>query len=298
GGERDRHHPAAARVTPGSAVRPELGDVGDRELQAGLLGELAYGGVRQILVGLDEATGQCPAAGIRRATTTYQQHLPAGGECNHVDSDQERLHRTSSDGQGRHCPALTGSRGRAHSRATGSDSTLVPWTTRAIDPTPSRPAAPSPASRPPPRPPPRPATRPATGSGTGRGAGAPSPPPPWSPSSSAEPVAPRSRSLRATTITGVRRGAVSRPLATDRATAPASPVVATRARRPTMAGSTPRRRRAPRSRTAREPRTPRELTASAQAASTHRAHNGRHDRADPDPPRRQPGAGAGRRRRD
>src|SRR4051812_6901784 len=67
----------AARVTVGSAVRPELAQVARVHSDAGLLVELTARSWREVLVDLEEAARQCPLTLERRVATAYDEYVLA-----------------------------------------------------------------------------------------------------------------------------------------------------------------------------------------------------------------------------
>jgi len=89
---RHGHHPHA-RVALGIAVAGELFQVGGANRQAGLLGQLARGGLAQALIRADEAAGQRERARERFLPPSDQQHLQAfvpDREHDEVDGDGHR----------------------------------------------------------------------------------------------------------------------------------------------------------------------------------------------------------------
>ena len=87
-------HHSHPRVAPGISVAGQLFQVGSANRQAGLLGQLARGGLAQGLIRADEAAGQREHARERILPPRDQQDLQA------VVPDREH-HEVDGDGYGR-----------------------------------------------------------------------------------------------------------------------------------------------------------------------------------------------------
>jgi len=116
-------HDMAARIPARIAVRTELFDVPDRDLDARLLLQLSAHGAVEAFGRALEAAGQGPCAPVRMAVALDQQHAQA----TLPDGERHRIHRHRGGRERRH--VVGGQELRLGGRATGhgSPTTSMPW---------------------------------------------------------------------------------------------------------------------------------------------------------------------------